>query len=123
MEQIDYEYLIDVHKTKKNLIDEILFVIVSTICTEFADGYITMGDERVPAENVKSEFFKLEYDHIEYFIDCFNKQTKKIEKKPSYIRKSLYYNRNTITHHATNRAHVDNPYLAEKPKPPDPSQK
>ena len=71
-----------------------------------------MGEECVPAEIVKSEFFKLECDHIEYFIDCFNRQTKLITKLPSYIRTSLFHNRGTINHHYTNRVYVDNPYLA-----------
>jgi len=109
--QIDYDYLIETRKTQKDLIDEILFVMTSMICSEFVDGYITMGGERVLAESVKSVFFKLDYTHIEYFLDSFNKQTDTITRLTPYILKSLYKNYGTISHHFTNRVHVDMPYL------------
>ena len=111
-EKIDYEYLIDTHENEKGLIREILFTIVSTVCSDYPDGYITMGEARVPAEIVKSEFLKLDYQHVEYFLECFNKLTEPVTKLPSYIRTSLFNNRNTIDHYTANRVRVDNPYIA-----------
>lgn len=112
--QIDYDYLIEDNTARKETLDEIVFVITTTICTEYKDGYISMGEERVPAEAVRAVFFKLGYEHIEYFLDCFNRQTEIITKLPPYIRKSLYYNYGTVSHHYTNRVHHDIPQLAAR---------
>lgn len=112
--QIFYECLIEDNIARKNILDEIVFVITTTICTEYRDGYISMGEERVPAEAVRAVFFKLSSEHIDYFIDCFNRQTETITKLPPYIRKSLYYNYGTVNHYYTNRVHHDMPQLAER---------
>lgn len=109
---ISFDYFVKDLKTNKTLLDEIVSVIASTICAEYKDGYITMGEERIQAETVRSVFFKLSYEHIEYFMDCFNQQTNPIIRLPSYIRKSLYYNYSTISHHFSNRVHVDFPQYA-----------
>lgn len=111
--QISYDFLVEDKITRKDMLDEIVFVITTTICSEYNDGYISMGEERVPAEAVRAVFFKLSSEHIEYFIDCFNRQTETITKLPAYIRKSLYYNYGTVSHHYTNRVHHDMPQLAE----------
>ena len=74
-----------------------------------------MGEERVPAEVVRSVFFKLNKDDIEYFIENFNRQTEPITKLQPYIRTSLYRNHGTNSLYWSNRVHVDMPHMA-KPK-------
>lgn len=112
--QINYDYLKKDKIIDQDILDEIIFIVTTTICTEYKDGYINMGEERVPAEAVKSVFFKLSSEHIEYFIDCFNRQTDSITKLSPYIRKSLYYNYGTVSHYYTNRVHHDMPQLVEQ---------
>lgn len=99
---IDYNILLHDNITSQETLDEIVFAITTTICTEYKRGYISMGKEDVPAEAVKSIFFKLNSEHIKYFIDCFDKQTNIITKLPAYICKALYRNYGTIGHYYTN---------------------
>ena len=110
---LEYENLIAHYTVRQEILDEIVHVIVSTIVSEYKDGYISMGEARVPAEAVKSVFFKLNMLDIEYFIDCFNRQTKPVIKLTPYIRTSLFRNYGTLKHHYDNRVCVDMPHLAD----------
>jgi len=111
-ENIDYDTLIGNNTVGKDTLDEIVYTIVNTICNDYRDGYVTLGEERVVAEVVRSTFFKLNMFDIEYFVECYNRQTEPITKLTPYIRKALFYNHGTINHHYSNRVHVDMPYMA-----------
>jgi hypothetical protein len=113
-DNIGYEDIIDSEMMETEMLDEIVHVIVSTICSEYKDGYISMGEQKIYAEVVKSTFFKLKYEDIEYFNNCFNQQTNPIVKLSSYIRTSLFRNYGTIEHNITNVVHVTQPQLARK---------
>ena len=113
---ISYDYILMDKRVEKNMLDEVVSVITTTICTDFRDGYISMGEERIGAEIVKDVFMKLGKDDIEYFFECFNRQTEPIVKMTAYIRTSLFRNHSTINHHTQNQIHTDMPWMA-KPKP------
>jgi hypothetical protein len=109
---IEFENIAEEKSASPELLNEIVHVIASTVCAEFKDGYISMGEERVPAVAVKGVFMKLGREDAEYFIECYDRQTSPITKLTSYIRTSLYRNFGTKDHYWTNRVHVDMPNLA-----------
>ena len=112
-DNIDYEYIIDENPYSEEMLEEICHVITSTILNDYKDGWISMGNERANAEVVRSVFSKLTKDDIDYFLECFNRQTEPIIKMTAYIRTALYRNHRTIGHHMTNRVHTDFPQYAE----------
>jgi hypothetical protein len=110
-ENIDWDELTSDNRDTE-LLDEICHVITATICTDFKEGWVSMGQERANAETVRSVFFKLTKDDIDYFFDCFSQQTEPIVKMAAYIRTSLFRNHGTISHHYSNRVAVDMPQFA-----------
>jgi len=80
--------------------------VVTTVCTEYKDGYITMGKESVFAEIVRSAFLELNRGEIELFADSYRKQTEPIKNTKSYIRTSLFRNHLTCKHQNINRVNI-----------------
>jgi len=113
---IEYDNLLGDKAVDTEILEEICRVMVNTICNDFKDGYVSMGNEKVPHAVVKSVFLKLDREQIEYFVESFGQQTEHIGKPVAYIRTALYRNYQTCAHHMTNRVHVDLPWLAT-PKP------
>ena len=107
-------YMLENNMASEKMLDEIVHVIASTMCADYKDGYVSMGEQRMPAEVVRSIFLKLNMMDIEYFIDCFNRQTESVTMLTAYIRTSLFRNFGTIDHHYTNRVRVDMPQFAGK---------
>ena len=95
------------------MLDEITHVVTATICTDFKDGYVSMGNESVRAEIVRSVFFKLDKVEVENYAACFLRQTGPITKTAAYIRTALFRNHRTSNHYITNRVNVDMPWMAE----------
>lgn len=94
-ENIEYEYLIQENKGlyRKN-IDEIVSLMVETVSIPKRHVYI--GGDEFPYEAVKSQFLKLNYEHILYVITCMKNNTTKIKNIRSYLLTTLYNAPNTI---------------------------
>lgn len=92
---IEYEYLIQENKGlyRKN-IDEIVSLMVETVSIPKRHVYI--GGDEFPYEAVKSQFLKLNYEHILYVITCMKNNTTKIKNIRSYLLTALYNAPNTI---------------------------
>jgi cell fate (sporulation/competence/biofilm development) regulator YmcA (YheA/YmcA/DUF963 family) len=105
-ENIDYDTLVFDYPTRQEDIDEILSIITSTICADFKDGYISMGQERMPAEAVKSVFYKLDMFDIQYFFESYDRANR-IGLPTPYIRTALYRNKSNINHYYANRVQTD----------------
>lgn len=113
-ENIKYNCMIHDNPEKSSMIDGIVHVIASTVVSDFEDGYIKLGNEKIPAEVVKSTFLKLGKDDIDYFIENFNKQILPTVKLNAYIRSALYKNYGTKDFYWANRVRVDMPYLSNQ---------
>lgn len=109
-DNIGYDDIISDAAVSENMLDEIVQVTTSTICSEFKDGYVSMGEQKIPAEAVKSVFFKLNRDDIEYFAECFDRNPKEVKKFQAYMRAALYRNHATIEHHYANLYRANNPH-------------
>lgn len=94
-ENIEYEILVQYNNGIycKN-IDEIVILMVETV--SIPRKYIYIGGTRFPYEIVKSQFLKLNYEHILYVITCMKDNTTKVKNIRSYLLTTLYNAPNTI---------------------------
>jgi hypothetical protein len=88
------------------MIDEIIDVITLTLCSDFKDGKISMGEAAVPAEEVKKVFRKLDMFDIQFFLESFQKSNV-VGKPMPYIRASLFNNHRISRHYYDNRVRTD----------------
>ena len=87
-EQLEYDILLDRFPRDADIIDEILELIVDTVCTNRKMVRIASDDK--PAEVVKSRFMKLTNEHICFVMDCFKENTTKIRNVRQYLLAAIY---------------------------------
>ncbi|NBJ90921.1 DUF6017 domain-containing protein [Acutalibacter sp. 1XD8-36] len=85
-ENIEYDHLVDV--VDKPLLDELVTIIVETVCTQ--RKVVRIASDDYPAEMVKSKFLKLTAEHIEYVADCFHANTSEVRNIKQYLRAMLF---------------------------------
>lgn len=93
-ENIEYEYLLKDNPYKKDVIEEILNLIVETVSVKRRMVRIAGAD--YPYEVVKGKFLKLEMGHIQYVLDCMDKNATKVRNIKNYLLTALYNAPNTI---------------------------
>ena len=64
LENIEYDYLIQSHQLDRDRLDELVELMVDTVCSRRET--IRIAGDDYPAEVVKSRFLKLDSSHIEY---------------------------------------------------------
>jgi len=72
-DNIEYDHLVAYSRVDKDLLDEIVSLILETVCTKRKTIRIA-GDDH-PAELVKAKFMKLNSSHIEFVFDCMKENT------------------------------------------------
>ena len=77
--------------------EEILELIVDTVCTTKETVRIS-GDDK-PAEVVKSQFLKLDIEHIRFVMDALRENTTKVRNIRQYLLATLYNAPLTISNH------------------------
>ena len=87
-DNIEYNHLIQNCNIDADRLNEILEIILETVCT--ARKTIRIAGDDYPAELVKSKFMKLNSSHIEYVFDCLRKNTTKIRNIRAYLLTALY---------------------------------
>ncbi len=98
-ENIDYDILLHDNRFDKDRIDEILDLILETVCT--ARKTLRIAGDDFPAELVKSKFLKLNSLHIEFVLDCMKQNTTKIRNIKQYLRAVLFNAPSTIDNYYT----------------------
>ena len=98
-ENIDYDILLHDNKYDKDRIDEILDLILETVCT--ARKTLRIAGDDYPAELVKSKFLKLNSSHIEFVLDCMKQNTTKVRNIKQYLRAVLFNAPSTIDNYYT----------------------
>jgi len=93
-ENIGYEYICEQYRLNTDIIDEILELMLETVCS--TKKTIRIGGEDKPAELVKSRFLKIDQNHIEYVLDALGKNTTEIRNIRSYLITAIYNAPNTI---------------------------
>ena len=75
-DNIEYAYLIQDKNIDRGMLDEIVSLMLETVCTR--RKVIRIAGDDYPAELVKSKFMKLNSSHIQFVIDCMHQNTTKI---------------------------------------------
>jgi len=95
---IEYEILCEQYKQyDKNMLDEIVETMIDYICGK--RDSVKIGGAEYPHEVVKGRLLKLDSSHIEYVMDCINKNTTKIRNIRAYLLTTLYNAPTTIDHY------------------------
>ena len=76
-------------------LDEIVGILLDTVCSRKKE--IRIAGEDMPAETVKSRLLKLDDSHVEYVLECLDKNTTDIRNIRSYILTALYQAPTTIS--------------------------
>ena len=96
-DKLYYDDLLMRYPYYRGRIDEIFEILVEVL-TSKAKVFRIAGED-MPAEVVKSRFMKLEYDHIDYILDCFLVQTTDIRNIKQYLLTTIYNAPLTIDHY------------------------
>ena len=98
-DNIEYDILIQDPKMDKDRLDEIVEIMLETVCT--ARKTIRIAGDDYPAELVKSKFMKLNSSHVEFVLDCMRENTTKIRNIKQYLKAVLFNAPSTIDSYYT----------------------
>ena len=93
-ENIDYDYLRSDLPYDHDRLEEILELLVETVCS--TKKYIRVAGSDIPAEVVRSRLLKLDMEHIKFVFDCLKENTTKIRNIKQYLLTTLYNAPTTI---------------------------
>ena len=88
LENIEYDCLIQNHHLDRNRLDELVELMVDTVCSN--REMIRIAGDDYPAEVVKSRFLKLNSSHIEYVLDRMRENTTYVRNIKKYLLAALY---------------------------------
>lgn len=91
-EQLEYDILIT--KIGKSTADEIIMIITDVICG--TSETVRIDKQGMPREAVRSRFFKLNCEHIEYVVDRMKENTTDVRNVHAYLLTALYNAPTTI---------------------------
>lgn len=94
-ENIEYDILIQKYPNVD--IGGIVEIMLDAICSN--REYLDINQDKVHKEVVKSRLLKLDSGHIEYVIECMQKNTTKIGNIRSYLLTALYNSFTTQDHY------------------------
>ena len=88
LENIDYDILIQDEKLDRDRLDELVELMVDTVCSN--REMIRIAGDDYPAEVVKSRFLKIGSPHIEYVLDRMRENTTYVRNIKKYLLAALY---------------------------------
>ena len=104
-DNIDYDILAERDYLPKDMLNEIVELMVETICSK--NETITIASNTYSHELVKSKFLKINSDHIEYIIECVNSTKTEIKNIKQYLLAAIFNAPNTIGSYYTTRVNHD----------------
>ena len=105
LENIEYDYLIRNHPLDRDRLDELVELMVDTVCSN--REMIRIAGDDYPAEVVKSRFLKLNSSHIEYVLDRMRENTTYVRNIKKYLLAALYNAPATIDSYYTSLVNHD----------------
>jgi len=96
-DNIEYAHLCIQYRYKVGMIDELVELMVEVVCT--TKKTIRISSEEIPSALVKSKFLKMDSEHIEYILECLDKNPTDIRNIKSYLLTTLYNAPNTISNY------------------------
>ena len=88
LENIDYDILTQDEKLDRDRLDELVELIVDTVCSN--REMIRIAGDDYPAEVVKSRFLKIDSSHIEYVLEQMRENTTYVRNIKKYLLAALY---------------------------------
>ena len=99
LENIEYEYLKREAGPYSDDLDEIVEIMVETVCAR--RKYTRVAGSDFPHEVVKSRLLKLNSEHIRFVMDCMKQNTTKIRNIKQYLLAALFNAPTTIGNYYT----------------------
>ena len=115
-DNIEYEHFIKHTNIDRERLDEIVSLILETVCTKRKT--IRIAGDDYPAELVKAKFMKLNSSHIEFVFDCMKENTTKIRNIKQYLKAVLFNAPSTIDSYYTSLVAHDMASGALAPRKP-----
>ena len=105
LENIEYDHLCREFTTYREDLDEIVELMVETVCAKRKTTRIAGSD--FPHEVVRSRFLKLDCSHIEFVMECLRNNTTEIRNMKQYLPAVLFNAPTTIRNHYTAQVNHD----------------
>lgn len=105
LENIEYDCLKQRFGTYQEDLDEIVELLVETVCAKRKTTRIAGAD--FPHEVVRSRFLKLDSSHIEFVMDCLQKNTTEVRNMKQYLLTVLFNAPTTMSNHYTSQVNHD----------------
>ena len=105
LENIEYDHLCREFATYREDLDEIVELIVETVCAKRKTTRIAGGD--FPHEVVRSRFLKLDSSHIEFVMECLHNNTTEVRNMKQYLLTVLFNAPTTMNNHYTAQVNHD----------------
>ena len=99
LENIEYDYLIQDSQIDREQLDEIVDLMLETVCT--SRKTIRVAGDDYPAELVKSKYMKLNGEHIRLVLDGLRENTTRVRNIKQYLRAMLFNAPSTISNYYT----------------------
>ena len=115
-DNIDYDILLLDNSMEKDRIDEIVDLMLETVCTRRKT--IRIAGDDYPAELVKAKFMKLSSEHIRFVLDCMRENTTKVRNIKQYLKAALFNAPSTIGNYYTSLVAHDMASGALAPRKP-----
>lgn len=109
-QNIGYESLLHARPSDRAIIQGIYELIVEVLLCQ--NNKILIASNWYPSELVKSKFMKLNDAHIEYVLECFKKNTTKVNNIKKYILAALFNAPATIDGYYKAEVNHDMPQFA-----------
>ena len=105
LENIEYDHLCREFEIYREDLDEIVELIVETVCARRKTTRIAGAD--FPHEVVRSRFLKLDSSHIEFVMECLHNNTTEIRNMKQYLLTVLFNAPTTMNNHYTAQVNHD----------------
>ena len=105
LENIEYDYLCREFATYREDLDEIVELMVETVCARRKTTRIAGSD--FPHEVVRSRFLKLDSEHIRFVMDSLQKNTTEVLNMKQYLLTVLFNASTTISNYYTSQVNHD----------------
>ena len=105
LENIEYDCLKQRYPLYLDDLNEIVELLVETVCARRKTTRISGAD--FPHEIVRSRFLKLDSSHIEFVMDCQQKNTTQVRNMKQYLLAVLFNAPTTMNNHFTSLVNHD----------------
>ncbi|WP_455946916.1 DUF6017 domain-containing protein [Eubacterium ramulus] len=105
LENIEYDHLCREFATYREDLDEIVELMVETVCARRKTTRIAGAD--FPHEVVRSRFLKLDSSHIEFVMECLHNNTTEVRNMKQYLLTVLFNAPTTMNNHYTAQVNHD----------------